>query len=131
MKNSYKLFILLISIFFTPYVASAFSLTASGTNIGTVITELTDILNLLLPILVGLAFLFFFWGLSRFILESDKPEGIKNGKTYMLWGILALFVLLTYRIIVSLISNELEIGNPNNPPQIPIVPYTTARIVEP
>lgn len=130
MKNLYKFFILSLIGVFIPYITFAFSLNAAGTTIGTVIKEVTDILNLLLPILSGLAFIFFFWGLSKFILASDKPEEIKNGRTYMLWGILALFVLVTYRIIVSLISNELEIGNSKDYPKIPIVSYYTSKIVE-
>ncbi len=85
-------------------------LNSAGTNFKTVVDYISDIIAILVPILVGIAFIVFFWGLSKFILNSGKPEEIKNGRTYMLWGILALFVLMTFRVIIPLIRNELEIG---------------------
>ncbi len=79
-------------------------------NFKTLIQYLLDVLNILIPILSGLAFIVFFWGLSKFILNSNKPEEIKNGRTYMIWGVLVLFVLLTYTAIIGFVSNELEFG---------------------
>mgnify|MGYP007099649453 CR=1 FL=1 len=73
--------------------------------------EVVGIINILIPIMIGLAVIFFFWGLSLTILNSNKPEGRKNGRSFMLWGILALFILFTFSIFVGLISSELEIGN--------------------
>lgn len=104
----------------------------NGSTVGGVITEVTGIIGSIQPLLMAAAFLVFFWGLSKFILNSNKPEEIKNGKNYMIWGILALFILLTYMTIIGLLSVELGIGNKDPViPQLPMVPYTTARIVEP
>ena len=71
------------------------------------------------PILVTFAFMFFFWGLSKFILNAGSQEGIKKGRDYMMWGILALFILLTFRVIVGLIASDLEIGDTNKLPLLP------------
>lgn len=112
----------------SPVFTYGFDLASS--NFKGVVSEVTGIINLLIPILAAIAFMVFFWGLSRFILNSNKPDEIKDGKKYMLWGIVALFVLLTYRAIVSLISTELQIGDSNNVPFLPEVPYTEVRMID-
>lgn len=117
MKNIKKI-ILVFLVLFIPSLTHAFDL--AGSTIGGIIMEIVDIANSITPILSTLAFLVFFWGLSKFILNSNKPEEIKNGKSYMMWGILALFILLTYRTIIGLISVELGIGTKD--PVIPQLP---------
>src|SRR3990167_2243072 len=59
--------------------------------------NITDIINLLIGIIkqagilvVALALLFFFWGLSKFILQAGSDEGRKEGRNIMLWGIVAV-----------------------------------------
>lgn len=113
MKNKFNFF--LVSLLFP---VGLFAFTLNG-NFKSVIDEILSIISILLPILSGLAFLYFFWGLSKFILNSDKPEDIKNGKAKMLWGVLALFVLISVGSIISFISNELEIkDNTFNPSEV-------------
>lgn len=92
-----------------PSISFAFSLAQSGTTFSTVITYIMEIIKLLIPILVGVAFIVFFWGLSKFILNSNKPEEIKNGRNKMMWGILMLFILITFNAIIGLVATELEI----------------------
>lgn len=97
-----------LSALFIPSLTFAFDL--FNTTFSGVVGEVIAVINILLPILSGLAFIYFFWGLSKFILNSNKPEEIKNGKNKMFWGILALFVLLSYQAIVRWVSNDLGIG---------------------
>jgi len=117
MKNLNKIYFFTFLAIFIPSVSFAFTLL--GSNFKAIITEVMGIINLLVPILTSVAFVVFFWGLSKFILNSNKPEEIKNGKSYMMWGVLVLFILLTFRVIVGFVSNELEIGGTT--PVIPIL----------
>lgn len=103
--------------FFLPSFAFAFSL--SGSNFKTVVLEIVDIINITVPILVATSFVVFFWGLSKFILHSDSKPDIEKGKNYMFWGVIALFVLASFRAIISLISTDLEFGNSTITPQLP------------
>lgn len=82
----------------------------AGSNFKSLIGYILSIINVLVPMLSGLAFIVFFWGLSKFILNSGKPEEIKNGRNYMMWAILALFILFTFRTIITLVSGDLELG---------------------
>ena len=67
-------------------------------------------IRLLVPVLSTAAFIVFFWGLSKFILNSGNEADIRKGKDYMLWGILALFILLTFRAIITLVAGEFQFG---------------------
>lgn len=110
MKKTHKISSLLFLVsLISPIVSFAFSLAQSGTTFSTVITYIMEIIKLLIPILVGVAFIVFFWGLSKFILNSNKPEEIKNGRNKMMWGILMLFILITFNAIIGLMANEFEI----------------------
>ena len=70
-----------------------------------------SLIYILIPILFGLAFVVFFWGLSKFILNSGNKDEIKKGKDYIMWGILALFILISFRGIISFLAGEFEFGS--------------------
>ncbi len=89
-----------------PKHLSAISVLAIGTNFKEIIGYLLSIIAILNPILFTLAFLVFFWGLSKFILSSGNATDIAKGRTYMIWGILALFILLTFMSIINFVSND-------------------------
>ncbi len=100
-----------------PSIAFGFSL--SNSTFIDVIAEILSVLDILIPILSAIAFLIFFWGLSKFILNSDNQAEIQKGRNYMFWGVLAIFILITYRTIVSLVATDLEIGDGKVFPTIP------------
>ncbi|MES2213485.1 MAG: hypothetical protein V4473_01430 [Patescibacteria group bacterium] len=94
--------------------------TQEMSDVRSVITYVLSITNILIPILFSGAFIVFFWGLSKFILNSNGSQAeIQKGKDYMLWGILALFVLVSARTILSLVANDLGIGNGSVIPFLP------------
>jgi hypothetical protein len=86
-----------------------------------VVMYIVDLLQILNPILSAIAFIVFFWGLSKFILNgSGNQAELKKGKDYMMWGILALFILISFGAIVSMVASELEIGDGT---KIPLLPF--------
>ena len=111
MKKFYYIILWPILLSF-PALVFAFSLSSS--TFRDVIKEILSVIDILIPILFALAFIVFFWGLSKFILRSDNEKDIENGKNYMLWAVLALFVLLTFRVIITLVSTDLELGGNGN-----------------
>ena len=103
------------------FADSGFSLTAAGTNFKTVIGYVISVLSVLIPILVGAAFIVFFWRLSKFILSSNNQADIAKGKNYMIWGVLALFILITFKTIITLVSQDLGLnGNSSFFPFLPV-----------
>ena len=61
------------------------------------------------PIAFAAALLFFFWGLAQYVLAAGNEEGKVDGKTKMLWGIIALFVMASVWGIVGFIGDALGI----------------------
>lgn len=108
--KSYKLKSLLIALFIPTLVLAQADFNLAGGNFKSFIGYVLSIVYVLIPILSVIAFIVFFWGLSKFILNSSKPEEITNGKNYMIWAVLALFILLTFRTIITLVSGDLEFG---------------------
>ncbi len=111
MKDTYthfKIYLLSLAVL-SPVYAFADILGAS-TFKGT-IQAIVSVIGIINPILFALAFIVFFWGISKFILSSGSPADIEKGRSYMLWGILALFVLVTSEVLIELAYKELEFGN--------------------
>jgi hypothetical protein len=113
------LIFLLTPSLLSPSIVWGFSLNDAGNNFKTIIDYILSILFILNPILFGLAFVVFFWGLSKFILHSDSKDEITNGRKYMIWGVLALFVLISFRTIIGFVANELELGDTRYIPLFP------------
>jgi hypothetical protein len=59
------------------------------------VTQGAVLIDLLTIVVVGLALVFFFWGLALFIFKADDENARAKGKQVMLWGIIALFVIVS------------------------------------
>jgi len=62
------------------------------------------------------ALFFFFWGVAKFVKAAGDEEAIKQGKSLMIWGIIALFVISALWGIISFIQTELNIDNSSDVP---------------
>ena len=96
----------------TPSLALA---AAQPQNFAQLIGIFTDILLLIVPIVFALALLTFFWGLARFIFfTAGNEEAHAEAKNIMIWGIIALFVMLSLwgfvRILHETIFGVSEVG---------------------
>lgn len=61
----------------------------------------------LMPLLFAAALLWFIWGLTEFIRAADNSEERLRGKRRMLWGILALFFMVTFLGITTIFTQTL------------------------
>ena len=77
----------------------------TGSTITDIIYFMINIINQAVILVVALALLFFFWGVARFILNADNEEKRTEGKRVMIWGIIALFVMLFVWQIVNILAN--------------------------
>ncbi len=66
--------------------------------------------SLALPVVAGLALLAFFWGLAKYIFSSADETKKAEGKNVMIYGIIALFVMVAVWGIVAFISSSLGIS---------------------
>lgn len=77
----------------------------SKSNIGEIITYLSCLLAKIMPLLVGLAAVAFVWGIIQIYLNPNNEEKKKKGKDFMLWGLVALFVIVCVWGLVGIIAN--------------------------
>lgn len=99
--------ILLLSLICVPMIASAFAFP----DLRTLSVEVAEVLDIILNILITVAFITFFWGVAKFILSSGNEKAITEGKQFMIYGILALFILWTFKAIILFFSGQFEFGN--------------------
>ena len=92
-------------------------------NVSSVLGLIEMIVGRLIPILVAFSLITFIWGLIRFLL-SDDEEKRKSGKQIMLWGIIALFVIVSIWGIVQYIASVFGVDGTTtvNTPQVPFNP---------
>ena len=77
----------------------------TGSTITDIIFFTINLINKAVILVVALALLFFFWGVAKFVLNSDDVEKRVQGKSHMIWGIIALFVMLFVWQIVNILAN--------------------------
>ncbi len=90
------------------FVGAQFTL--AGSTFASFIYEIVDILDLLIPVMMTAAGVVFFWGLSKVVLHSGSSTEVANGRNYILWGIIALFCLISLSAIISFVQGELGFG---------------------
>jgi ABC-type Fe3+-siderophore transport system permease subunit len=73
-----------------------------------------------LPVLVGLAFLAFLFGLVKFILASGDEKSHSEGISFMKWSLIALFILVSFMGIISFFYSDL--GFTSHPLGVPSLP---------
>ena len=88
-------------------IISALPFIAFAQTLDNVFITIQNLLNLVIPILITLAVVLFFWGLAKYIWsEGEDKEG---GKNIMIWGLVALFIMVSVWGILSLFGNTFNI----------------------
>jgi len=117
-----KTTIISASLFAALFLLPAMAFAQSLGNIDNILQSVLRILqSTLLPIVAALALIYFFWGLAKFILSAGDEEARKQGQRIMLWGVVALFVMVSVWGIVRFIGNAIGIGTDSSVP-IPQAP---------
>ena len=102
-------------------LAPAFAFAQTLGNIETLVQSIGKLVDLALPIVVGIALLAFFWGLVKFILAQGDETAKVEAKKIMLWGLIALFVMISVWGLVKFIGTALGIseGQTITVPRVP------------
>ena len=101
MKNLRR--IIITSLLIAPGIAAA-----QLDGISTIIARIGEIVQQLTIIVAGIAVLVFFWGLVKFISKAGDETAHEEGKRLMIWGILALFIMVSIWGIIYFIANEID-----------------------
>lgn len=82
----------------------------------------TTLSDRIIPIVATLAILFFLWGLAMFILKADDERARDEGKNIMIWGMVALFVIVALWGIIAFMSESLDLAGGGNNAVSPSIP---------
>ena len=113
----------LLSLYLAGVVAFAWTvplITHAQVTINTILREIASVIALLPPFLLAVALLVFVWGMTVFIWSAGDDAGRASGRRVMIWGIIALFVIVSLWGIVAIVLRifGLEQGADCPPPQI-------------
>jgi len=64
----------------------------------------------LIPVVIGLGVLVFLWGVLQYVIAKDD-SGKEQGRVFMLWGIIALFVMVSVWGLVNILRETLDLDN--------------------
>lgn len=101
--NTCRFYSLVLLVALLPASASAQTPQTFRDIADIVVTFLTS----LFPLLVSVALLAFLWGLIKFIAQADNDIARKEGKEVMVWGVVALFVMVSIWGIVAFVQQAL------------------------
>jgi Mn2+/Fe2+ NRAMP family transporter len=104
MKRSFAYICILISSTALPVAAFA----QGQETFKNIVIDIVDLIGgSVMPLLFLAALTWFIWGVVEFIRNSDNQEKRKQGRRRMLWGIVALFVMVSYLGITSVFTETL------------------------
>ena len=64
----------------------------------------------IIPMLVTFAIIAFIWGVITYVIGKGDPKVLEKGRWYMVWGIVALFVMISVWGLVKVLGNTFGIN---------------------
>ncbi len=91
-------------------------------NLSTLVSQFGDIIEKVIPIVFAIAIIYFFWGLVVFLRAAGDPKAQEAGRNQMIWGVVAIAVMLSVYGLVYWLQQNLGVTNNNtiNPPTVNI-----------
>ncbi len=79
------------------------------------------LLNSLVPLAFAIAVVLFVYGVLKYIAKADDEEARKKGRDFMIWSLVAIFVMVSIWGFVKLLQNTFKLDN-SSPIVIPDAP---------
>lgn len=93
MKNIKITISLFLAFFVAPAsVFAAAGSTASSGTLQSIVQFLVKIVSMVLPALITLVFVYFFWGLAKYVSNVGDEKKEAEGRAILTWGVIAVFV---------------------------------------
>ncbi len=68
---------------------------------------LTNIVNPIITLMVGVAVVYFLWGVFEFVRNAESSDERKKGGEHMLWGAIGLFIMISAYGVLNLILGSI------------------------
>ena len=97
-RNIFFISTILLAFIVVPAISSAFTFQRLQEFF------IVEIVNNVIILIVGLAVAYFLWGVAKYILHSDDAKAREEGKNMMIYGVIALFVMVSMWGLVNLLD---------------------------
>ena len=71
---------------------------------------ITNIVNPVIFLIIGLAVLYFLFGVFNFVRNADKPDKRAEGANHILWGVIGIAIMFSVFAIVKLVQSSIGDG---------------------
>lgn len=106
---------------FVPALVLAQSNLSAQGGLASFLSWLQSLMAMVVPILIGLAVIVFLFGVLRFIFSASDPEKRKEGRSYMIWAIIGIVVMVSVWGLVIFVQNSFGLGSNGGHPAYPTI----------
>lgn len=105
-----------------PFLAGAQPSSGNPANILNFMNLLNKVFAAIVPIMVALALIYFIYGLAEYILESGDTGKKEEGRTRMIYGTIAMFVVASVWGLVAFMQDAIGVSGRYAQPAPSVVP---------
>ncbi len=89
----------------------------NASNVSTLGRDLIGLINnVAIPFLFAVAFIVFIWGVFQYFIAGGADEEKRSqGRQFVIWSVIAFFVMSSLWGIVNLLDGTFQFGNENTP----------------
>ena len=111
-----------VSAFVLVGVAVLLPAVTYATGLQHTIATISGIINGIIPIVLAIAVLIFFWGLAMYLVNASDSDKRREGINIMFMGIIAIFVMVSIWGIIRILQTTFKVEQSS-----PIVPQVIER----
>ena len=106
----------------------AFAQTTTATDAFTLLRVLQNVVDAVIPFVIGLAVLVFIYGVFNFVTSAGDEEARAGAKQLIIWGIIGIFVMVSVWGLVNILSRTFNLTGVNaGPGGSRVIPVSTPR----
>ena len=68
---------------------------------------ITNIVNPIIYLVIGMAVIYFLYGVFNFVRNADKPDKRAEGASHILWGVIGIAIIFSVFAFVNVIKNTI------------------------
>lgn len=85
--------------------ALALAQTPNTAGLTAIVTFIANTVRTLIPVAFGLAVLYFFYGIAKYVSSAGDPKKADEGKSIMIYGVIAIAVMASIWGLVGWLQN--------------------------
>ncbi|HEY4508339.1 MAG TPA: pilin [Candidatus Paceibacterota bacterium] len=102
------------------YFAPLLALAQTG-GLGDFIATISELLNAIIPLIIGIAFIYFLYGVFNYIIKTGPEEKAKN-RDVIIYGIIGLAVMIAAWGLVNVLVNTFGLDTSESSIDLPGIP---------